>query len=133
MGVILDSCIWVALAAKTLDLQTVIELAGDAPVFISVIFVGRTRIRRASLHGSRRGPCAQPVYNSSSGARFVRCRGRLPPRLACLRPLSSSLAGHRGLANLWIAAQAIEHGDALMTLNRADFAGLPRLRLVIPK
>ncbi|SAL88856.1 hypothetical protein AWB74_08769 [Caballeronia arvi] len=31
MGIILDSCIWVALAAKTLERQTVIDLAGEGP------------------------------------------------------------------------------------------------------
>jgi hypothetical protein len=32
--------------------------------------------------------------------------------------------------DLWIAAQAIEHGYGLLTLNVADFAGLPGLRLL---
>jgi predicted nucleic acid-binding protein len=32
--------------------------------------------------------------------------------------------------DLWIAAQAIEHGYALLTLNAGDFAGLPGLQLV---
>ena len=32
--------------------------------------------------------------------------------------------------DLWIAAQAIEHGYGLLTLNGADFAGLPGLRLL---
>ncbi len=32
--------------------------------------------------------------------------------------------------NLWIAAKAIEHGYALLTLNASNFAGLPGLRLV---
>ena len=32
--------------------------------------------------------------------------------------------------DLWIAAQAIEHGYALLTLNPRGFEGLPGLRLV---
>jgi predicted nucleic acid-binding protein len=32
--------------------------------------------------------------------------------------------------DLWMAAQAIEHGYALLTLNARDFAALPGLRLV---
>ena len=40
MGMIFDSCIWVALAANQLDRQAVIEAAGDAPVFTSVISLG---------------------------------------------------------------------------------------------
>lgn len=31
--------------------------------------------------------------------------------------------------DLWIAAQAIEHGHILLTLNTNDFAGLPGLRI----
>jgi predicted nucleic acid-binding protein len=34
--------------------------------------------------------------------------------------------------DLWIAAQAIEHGYALMTLNVADFADLPGLMVWVP-
>ena len=34
--------------------------------------------------------------------------------------------------DLWIAAQAIEHGYALMTLNVADFADLPGLSVIVP-
>ena len=35
--------------------------------------------------------------------------------------------------DLWIAAQAIEHGYALLTLNDRDFADLPGLRLLRPR
>ncbi len=34
--------------------------------------------------------------------------------------------------DLWIAALAIEHGYALMTLNVADFADLPGLSVIVP-
>ncbi|MBS3934730.1 MAG: hypothetical protein KGZ43_01040 [Sulfuritalea sp.] len=34
------------------------------------------------------------------------------------------------LQRLWIAAQAIENGYALLTLHAADFVGLPGLRLL---
>jgi predicted nucleic acid-binding protein len=34
--------------------------------------------------------------------------------------------------DLWIAAQAIENGYALLTLNASDFADLPGLHLITP-
>jgi len=40
VGVILDSCIWVALAGGTLKPQGVIAVARDAPVFVSAISLG---------------------------------------------------------------------------------------------
>lgn len=33
--------------------------------------------------------------------------------------------------DLWIAAQAIEHGFALLTLNTKDFGKLPGLKLIV--
>ncbi|WP_338911885.1 type II toxin-antitoxin system VapC family toxin [Mycetohabitans rhizoxinica] len=135
MGVILDSCIWVALAAKTLDSQTVIELAGDASVFISVISLGELgfgvqactdpverAVRAAYLQQLERRPIREVSRQTAAAfgvlAAAVKQSGRSP------RPRYN---------DLWIAAQAIEHGDALMTLNRADFVDLPGLRLVTPK
>ena len=35
--------------------------------------------------------------------------------------------------DLWIAAQAIEHGYVLLTLNTDDFVGLPGLRSAVMK
>ena len=43
-----------------------------------------------------------------------------------------ALDGRPRYNDLWIAAQAIERGYALLTLNQADFAGLPGLKLLRP-
>ena len=40
MGMIVDSCIWVGLAAGSLNRDAVISAAGEEPVFTSVIFLG---------------------------------------------------------------------------------------------
>ncbi len=40
MGVILDSCLWVGLAAGEIDPQAVIERTGQHPIFLSVISLG---------------------------------------------------------------------------------------------
>ncbi|UVT00193.1 type II toxin-antitoxin system VapC family toxin [Burkholderia glumae] len=134
MGVILDSCVWVALAGGTLAKHTVIAAAGNAPVFISTISLGELafgvqacpdpaeRARRAAHLRQLEG---RPVLdvNRDTAAAFgvlaaaVKQAGRLP------RPRYN---------DLWIAAQAIEHGYALMTLNVADFADLPGLTVLAP-
>ncbi|AJY62349.1 PIN domain-containing protein [Burkholderia glumae] len=134
MGVILDSCVWVALAGGTLAKHTVIAAAGEAPVFISTISLGELafgvqacpdpaeRARRAAHLRQLEG---RPVLdvNRHTAAAFgvlaaaVKQAGRSP------RPRYN---------DLWIAAQAIEHGYALMTLNVADFADLPGLTVLAP-
>jgi predicted nucleic acid-binding protein len=134
-GVIFDSCIWVALAANTLERQTVIDLAGAAPVFISVISLGELGFgvqactdpveragRAAYLQQLERRPILEVSRHTAAAfgvlAAAVKQAGRSP------RPRYN---------DLWLAAQAIERGYALMTLNGADFADLPGLRLVVPE
>ncbi|MCM2552747.1 type II toxin-antitoxin system VapC family toxin [Burkholderia glumae] len=134
MGVILDSCVWVALAGGTLAKHTVIAAAGEAPVFISTISLGELafgvqacpdpaeRARRAAHLRQLEG---RPVLdvNRHTAAAFgvlaaaVKQAGRSP------RPRYN---------DLWIAAQAIEHGYALITLNVTDFADLPGLTVLAP-
>ena len=40
MGMILDSCVWIGLASNQVNRQAVIEVAGNLPVFISVVSLG---------------------------------------------------------------------------------------------
>jgi predicted nucleic acid-binding protein len=130
VGVIFDSCIWVALAAGQVDHRAVIETAGAEPVFTSVIALGELNFgveacadpaERARRAAYLRQVESRPTLNvtADTAAAFgvlaaaVKLTGRSP------RPRYN---------DLWIAAQAIEHGYALLTLNQADFAGLPGLR-----
>lgn len=128
---ILDSCIWVALAANQVDHDTVSGAAGDAPVFTSVISLGELSfgvhacpdpveraLRAACLRQVESRPVLQVSRHTAAAfgvlAAAVKQSGRSP------RPRYN---------DLWIAAQAIEHGYTLLTLNTNDFAALPGLRL----
>ena len=133
MGIIFDSCIWVGLASNQLDRQLVIDAAGEAPVFTSVISLGELNfgvhscsdpseraLRAAYLRQIESRPALGVTSHTAAAfgvlAAAVKQAGRSP------RPRYN---------DLWIAAQAIEHGYALLTLNAADFAGLPGLKLVM--
>lgn len=134
MGVILDSCIWVALAGGQLVAEDVIAVAGESPVFTSVVTVGELgfgvevcadaaeRARRASwLQRIVDRPLLDVTRQTASAfgilAASVKCQGRSP------RPRHN---------DLWIAAQAIENGYVLLTLNLADFMDLPGLQVKSP-
>lgn len=131
---ILDSCIWVGIAAGQLDPQSVIAAAGDAPVFTSVISLGELRfgvescfdpaeraVRAAYLRQVESRPALEISKHTAAAfgvlAAALKQSGRSP------RPRYN---------DLWIAAQAIEHGYTLLTLNPSDFAGLPGLRCMTP-
>jgi predicted nucleic acid-binding protein len=131
MGMIFDSCIWVGLAANQLDPQAVIEVAGEVPVFTSTISLGELNfgvqsctdpseraMRAAYLRQVESRPAVSVSKHTAAAfgvlAAAVKQAGRSP------RPRYN---------DLWIAAQAIEHGYVLLTLNTSDFVDLPGLRL----
>jgi predicted nucleic acid-binding protein len=131
MGVIVDSCIWVALASGDIDNQAVIEAAGNGDVYTSVISLGELNfgveacadpadraLRAAFLRQIERRPTLRVSRQTAAAfgvlAAAVKQSGRSP------RPRYN---------DLWIAAQAIEHGHTLLTLNTNDFSALPGLRL----
>jgi len=132
MGMIFDSCIWVGLAANQLDRQDVIDAAGDAPIFTSAISLGELSygvqsctdpteraIRASYLRQVENRPTLDLSKHTAAAfgvlAAAVKVAGRSP------RPRYN---------DLWIAAQAIENGYTLLTLNGKDFADLPGLKLV---
>jgi predicted nucleic acid-binding protein len=134
VGLIFDSCIWVGIAAGQVTPQAVIAGAGDVPVFTSVISLGELSfgvqsctdpaeraLRAAYLRQVESRPALEVSKHTAAAfgvlAAAVKQSGRSP------RPRYN---------DLWIAAQAIEHGYALLTLNVSDFAGLPGLRCVTP-
>ncbi len=131
---IFDSCIWVGLASGQLDPQAVIAAAGNLPVFISVISLGELGFGVES--------CADPAERAARAAYLRRLESR--PALEVSRSTAAAFGvlaaavKHAGRSprprynDLWIAAQAIEHGYALLTTNTNDFAGLPGLRLATP-
>ena len=133
MGMIFDSCIWVGLASGQLERQAVVNAAGSEPVFTSVVSLGELAfgvhvcpdpteraLRAAFLRQVETRPTLGLTQNTAASfgvlAAAVKLAGRSP------RPRYN---------DLWIAAQAIEQGYTLLTLNRDDFAGLPGLRLMV--
>jgi len=131
MGLIFDSCIWVGLAAGQVDRQVLIDMAGDEPVFTSVISLGELSFGVES--------CVDPAERATRAAslRQVESRPTLPVtrHTAAAFGVLAAAVKQSGRSprprynDLWIAAQAIEQGYTLLTLNPDDFVGLPGLRL----
>ena len=107
--------------------------AKDAPVFTSVISLGELAfgvevcpdsavraLRAAWLRQIETRPSLVVTRHTAAAfgvlAAAVKKAGRSP------RPRYNVL---------WIAAQAIEHGHTLLTLNTNDFTGLPGLQLAL--
>lgn len=129
---IFDSSVWVGLATGQLDRQAVLDATGDLPVYASVVSLGELGFGVES--------CTDPARRARRAA-FLRQVESEPslvvgPRTAAAFGVLAAAVKQSGRSprprynDLWIAAQAIEHGYALLTLNVADFTGLPGLRLL---
>lgn len=128
---IFDSCIWVGLAANQVDRQAVIDAAGESPVFTSVISLGELGFGVQS--------CVDPTERAMRAAYLRQVESR--PTLGVSKHTAAAFgvlaaavkqAGRSPRPrynDLWIAAQAIEHGYMILTLNTNDFTDLPGLRL----
>src|ERR1035437_2659504 len=112
---IFDSCIWVGLAAGQLDRKAVIAAAGDLPVFISVISLAELAFGMEA--------CADPAERAARSACLRRIEARptldVSKSTAAAFGVLAAAVRHAGRSpwprynDLWIAAQAIEHGYAL--------------------
>jgi len=112
MGMIFDSCIWVGLAANQVQGQAVIDVAGDEPVFTSAISLGELSFGVQS--------CTNPTDRATRAAflRQVESRPTLgvSKHTAAAFGVLAAAVKHAGRSprprynDLWIAAQAIEHG-----------------------
>ena len=134
---IFDSCVWVGLSSNQVDAQAVIEAAGDQPVFTSAISIGELSF---GVHA-----CADATVRSMRAAflRHVESRPvlEISRHTAAAFGLLAAAVKQSGRSprprynDLWIAAQAIENGYTLLTLNTGDFANLPGLRIstLLPK
>ncbi len=137
MGMIFDSCIWVSLASNQLDIRAVVEAAGDLPVFTSAISIGELSF---GVHS-----CTDATVRSMRAAYLRQVESRpvleVSKHTAAAFGILAAAVKQSGRSprarynDLWIAAQAIEHGYILLTLNKGDFADLPGLRVatLLPK
>ncbi len=131
MGMIFDSCIWVGLASGQVDARAVTEAAGELPVFTSAISIGELSF---GVHA-----CADATVRSMRAAYLRQVESRpilnVSKHTAAAFGLLAAAVKQSGRSprprynDLWIAAQAIEHGYTLLTLNTGDFADLPGLRI----
>lgn len=132
MGMILDTCIWIGLATKEIDPDAVYKAVGDTPVFTSVVSLGELSF---GVHS-----CTDPAERAMRAAYFRQVESR--PTLGVSKHTAAAFgvlaaavkqAGRSPRPrynDLWIAAQATEHGYTLLTINASDFAGLPGVRVV---
>jgi predicted nucleic acid-binding protein len=132
MGWLIDTCIWVDVERGRSSASDVERYTGKAPVYLSPVTIAEL------AYGAENSPNA--AIRTKRLAALGRLRKKPVLRITeetglILGPLVHSLAKsgratqHR-IQDLWIAAQAIQHGFSLLTRNAKDFSDIPGLELV---
>lgn len=132
-AVIVDTCVWIDAATGSVDLDAVVQQAGSELAYISAITIGELEygaqypndaMERAQRTIVLRQVEQMPVLEVTRGtarsfgllATIMRQAGRNP------RPRYN---------DLWIAAQAHEHGYAILTSNPEDFRSLNVVQVIV--
>lgn len=132
-AVIIDTCVWIDAATGSVDLDAVVQQAGSELAYISAITIGELEygaqypndaMERAQRTIVLRQVEQMPVLEVTRGtarsfgllATIMRQAGRNP------RPRYN---------DLWIAAQAHEHGYAILTSNPEDFRSLNVVQVIV--
>lgn len=133
MGWLIDTCIWVDVERKRLVPTQIERYTGSEAVYLSPVTIAELAMgventpdpsirakRSAALERLRTKPCL--AIDDGTGLAFGRVAGQLKRE--------GRAADHR-IQDLWLAAQAIQHGYKLLTLNGKDFRDIPGLDLVV--
>jgi predicted nucleic acid-binding protein len=118
MGWLIDTCIWVDVERRRLVPLDIERYTGMDAVFLSPVTVAELAA------GVENTP--DPSVRAKRQAALNRLR-----RKPCLVIDEAGRAGDHRIQDLWIAAQAVEHGHRLLTRNGKDFADIPGLQLVV--
>lgn len=132
MGWLIDTSIWIAVERGQLGAADVHAVTGQEPVYLSPVNVaemqfgvdmlppGPLRQRAtAALRRLRRKPQLRVTVETGEVFGTLAARLRKAGRDSDFR-----------INDLWLAAQAIQRGFALLTSNPKDFEDIPRLKMV---
>jgi predicted nucleic acid-binding protein len=130
--VIVDTCVWIDVSQGVLDVEAIYSLAGAHRVHVSAISLGELEFG-AQLPGDAR--------ERAERAALVRAVEQMPV-LAVTRQTARSFGLLAAIVkgagrsprprynDLWIAAQAHEHGWPLLTSNPDDFQALDVIEVI---
>ncbi|MDR0868941.1 MAG: PIN domain-containing protein [Planctomycetota bacterium] len=138
MEVIVDTCIRLDIADGKLSVSEVDSKIKGANIYCSVITLGELEFGISVCDDPQTGAEKQDFFNRISTLPIL----TLAPTTATIFGSFAVTMKRRQKGNtganprkryhdLWIAAQAVEGGFALLTDNKSDFKNLPELKLLM--
>ena len=135
MGWLIDTSLWIAVERGALGAADIHAITRQEPVYLSPVNIAELRfgleVLRAGLQKQRatamlrrlrRKPQLRITVETAETFGMLAARVKKAGRDPYVR-----------VNDLWLAAQAIQHGFWLLTSNARDFADIPGLQLVVLK
>ena len=135
MGWLIDTSLWIAVERGALAAADIHAVTRQEPIYLSPVNLAEIRF---GLELLRAGPLRQRA------TAMLRRLGRKPQLritvetgetfgVLAARLRESGKDPHVRVNDLWLAAQAVQHGFRLLTSNAKDFVDIPGLQAVVLK
>ncbi len=135
MGWLIDTSLWIAVERGALAAADIHAVTRQEPIYLSPVNLAEIRF---GLELLRAGPLKQRA------TAMLRRLGRKPQLritvetgdtfgVLAARLRESGKDPHVRVNDLWLAAQAVQHGFRLLTSNAKDFVDIPGLQAVVLK
>ena len=133
MGFLIDTSIWISIERGTLGAADIHALTRQEPVFISPVNIAEIQYGMELMKNAMHRQKAQSTLRRLKRKPLLRITGETGEVFGALAAeLNKNGRSHDFRINdLWLAAQAIQRGFKLATLNEKDFRDIPGLNLVV--
>lgn len=132
MGFLIDTSIWIAVERGHLSPENIQAVTGSEPVFISPINIAEMQLGAELIENAQyRSKCFTALRRLRRKPQIhitIETGEVFGQTAAQLRKAGRS--EHFRVQDVWLAAQAIQRGFKLLTLNEKDFRDIPGLELI---
>jgi predicted nucleic acid-binding protein len=132
VGFLIDTSLWIAIERGRLSAADVHAVTGPAAVFLSPVNLAEIRFGIERMTEGSKKQRAAAALRRMRRKPLLRITGETAEVFGILAAkLTRAGRGHRfRIQDLWLAAQAVQHGLSILTANAKDFRDVPDLKVV---
>lgn len=133
MGFLIDTSIWIAIERGRMSAGDIQAITRQAPVYVSPVNIAEIRFGIGLMKDVGQRHKAEIMLRRMARKPLLRITGETAEVFG--RLASALVQTGRGVQfrvqDLWLAAQAVQRGFGLLTLNGKDFQDVPGLNLIV--
>ena len=133
MGYLIDTNLWIAIERGQFSAADIHAVTKQAPVYLSPVNLAEIRFGIEMVADASQKRRAMSALRRMRRKPLLRITGETAEVFGMLAAkLAKSGRGHSfRVQDLWLAAQAVQRGLTVLTVNAKDFQDIPGLKLVV--